>query len=361
MTRYQTKYSKLVFGWETAFRQISTTYDNPVVSTDEMAFTINTVDQDLSDGKPKMERTQKHYLNKSSRLPTGTYEGEFKNGSLSLTGDLKYAHLINAVMGTMAAANNVSSTGYFVHNMYIGDRPSMFAYYVTGNSATGTDNHIRNILGCKCDDLSIEGKEGTEVTFDATLLTAKEVACSTNYTIPAAVDVASTRVPYFHFKHAAVNLQIGGTTYTSSTQNHVERFKVSFKNNGAFKHGAPASGGQTHANYDKEGAFEPEIELDIYPEDTLLWRLSPAENMYADTYASSSIALTITLRRYAGSATDQIVFTFSDLEVNSVSEKIAEITDNIVPATVVLKPATYTSTISCAVNDNISTTYYKSA
>jgi len=354
MTRFQTKYSKVAFGWETAFRKINATYDAPNFVNTEFDFTLNFTDIDLSDAKPKYDRTQKHYVGKSSRLPTGTYEGEFKNGSLSISGDLKHAHVINAVLGKMTTLNNTTSVGCWSHTMYEGDRPSFFAYLVKGNTAAA--GHIQNFIGCKVDDLSIEGKEGSEVTFDLTALVAKRVNCSTLYTIPAAIQSTLDRTPYYHFKHAAIDLEIGGASYTTTAQNQVERFKINFKQNSAYKHGAPASGGQLNANYDKEGAFDVNLELDIYPEDNVLWELSPSDNLYQDKVTASTINLTITLARYA--TTDEIIFTFTDLEIDSVSEKIPDIKTNIVPASVVLKPASYSSTIKCVAHDAISQIYY---
>jgi len=357
MTRFQTKYSKVAFGWETSFRKINATYDHAVSADTEFDFTLNFTDIDLSDAKPKYERTQKHYVGKASRLPTGTYEGEFKNGSLSISGDLKHGHIINSVLGTMTAANNTSSDGCYVHQMYEADRPSFFVYTVKGSSAT--EAHAQVLLGCKTDDLTIEGKEGSEITFDLTALVAKRVNCATIYDIPAAIQSNLDRTPYFHFKHAAINLTIGSATYTSTSQNQVERFKINFKQNSAYKHGAPASGGQLNANYDKEGAFDVELELDIYPEDNVLWEISPSDAMYQEIYASSTIALTITLAQTSN--TNTMIFNFTDLEVDSVSEKIPAIEDNIVPATVVLKPATYSSTISALLIDMIDKVYYNSA
>ena len=62
MTRFQTKYSKVAFGWENGgFRQISSTYDSPPVANTEFQWTERITEIDISDAKPSMERTQKHY------------------------------------------------------------------------------------------------------------------------------------------------------------------------------------------------------------------------------------------------------------------------------------------------------------
>ncbi len=342
MTRYTVKKSKVGFGWEDGgFRQISSTYDNPPLAASDIDWNLFTSELDLSEGKPTMERDQPHYVGTDSRLPTHTFEGAYKNGELTLSGNLRYAHVLNAVLG-QCTSTTTASTAIFRHTITIGDRTSFFTYFVHGN---GTDKHIKALLGSKADEVTIEGKEDSPVTVELKCLNAKAVACTTDYTINSSSKSLDPTVHYFHWKHAAITLTIGGTTYTSSTKNEVEAFKISFKNNGVYKHGAPATGGQEHANYDKEGMLEVETVLTLYPEDNQLWELSPHESTYAEKTTSSTVNLTITLDKGSGANEDVISIVQTDLAVMKVTEKIQEIKENISPVEVTLRPARYSSSV----------------
>ena len=353
MTRFTVKKSNFGMGWETAMRQIATTYDNPPTAAGDFDWKIFSNDLDLSDAKPTMTRDQQHYVGTDSRMNTMTFEGGFNNDAkLTVKGNLRYAHVLNAVLGGCVSTTTASATT-FLHTISIGDRPSFFTYYQHGN---GTVNHLETLLGCKADDVTIEGKENEAVSIEMNALVAKMVACNTTYALNSSSKALDPTVPYFHWKHSAVNLTIGGVTYTSSTQNQVEGWKINYKNDTKYKHGSPSTGGQANPNYSTEGKFEPEITLTLYPEDTKLWALSPHENKYADTYASSSVSLTITLTRTT--TYDTLTFNFTDLAVMKVTEAIKEIKDNVSPVEVTLKPARNSSSVYCVANDPCETYSY---
>jgi len=342
MTRFNVKKSNFGCGWETSFRKISSTYDNPPTAATDFDWKIFTNELDLTDGKPTMERDQQHYVGTDSRLPTYTFEGAYKNGELSFDGNLRHAHVLNAIFGSCVSTTTASST-VNQHTISIGDRKSFFTYFLHSN---GTTNHLQALIGCKADEVTIDATEKEPVKVSLKALVAKAVTCATTYALNSSSKALDPTVAYYHWKHSAVDLKIGGVTYTSSTQNQVEKWKITYKNNTEYKWGAPSTGGQLHASYDKDGMFDAEIVLTLYPEDTKLWQLSPHEATYAEKSSSSSVSLTITLNRIAAeSNVDQIAFVFSDLAVMKVSEPIKEIKDNISPVEVTLKPARNSSTV----------------
>ena len=261
-----------MFGWESAFRLLDGSVEAEA-DIDDVDFVLQMESVSVGEIKPKMERLPKWYVNNNTRKSTYTYDSDFKVGTSSLSGDLKHGHLIDAVLGGTTVTDQ---TTYDEVRIVGGDRSSMFLHFNHG------DKRAKQLIGIIVSDLTINASEGNIVTFESTLMSAKQLNASP---ITGSISAfQSVETPPFHWKHVRIALSLDNmaSSYNSNSRNYVEACKLVIKNETEYKNGAQSEQASEYANYYIEKKFEVEVEITMYPEDDVLWLFAPSESKYMD-------------------------------------------------------------------------------
>lgn len=347
----------MLFGWENNFKQPNLSEIAAVVADVDWVLNIDSLD--VSELKPKTERSFPWYVGNSSRIVSMTYDSEYKPGSGSISGQLKHARPIATVLGVTSLTNQ---TTYYQVQLSDGSvRESYFLYFNHGA------NRAKSLNGCISNEISIEGKEGDFVTYDMSLISAKMFNIAAAFIDPTKItEMTALDTSPFHWKHCAIKIvdDVGGVATNLITEGiddtQFESFKITIKNNTEFKFGAPSTGGQKWASWYKETTIEAEIELTLYPSTTdgdFLWSLGPEETEYIDYYiaggplaAYTSLGIEITLQR---DTNDFIRFRFDKLVVEAISESLEAIDSGVDPVTITFKLAESLSSIDVYSDDPI--------
>ncbi len=164
MVRYSPKNNDIMFGWESIFRTINSTRDAlPEVTDIDYVFNIESID--VSELKAKPEQNQPWFVGNSTRLPSYTYNTEYKIGSGSLSGQLKHAHCIDAVLAATAVVDETTYDDITIEGMGDGRK----SFFIAFNHGTARS---KSLGGCYGVELTVEGKENDYVTFDMPIMSA---------------------------------------------------------------------------------------------------------------------------------------------------------------------------------------------
>lgn len=261
--------------------------DHPPVSSD-VDWVLNLESQAMLDLKPKPENVQKYYVGNRSRKYSYTYLTHWQPGSGSITGDLKSYHVLDAILGCSTQASDQTTYDLITMDGGGDGRKSFFSVYRHGT-------RYKSIIGMTANSLTLNMSEGSEVTFDMSVQTAREISVTDTFT-PAA-NLIQTDISPFHWKHVGINLKLSsgadtdqtitgdeGNSTTSSVNYNAQSYDANFQvesctlsitNNTTYKFGAPSTGGNRYASYYIEQLLEATVELVVYPTSELLWMLSP--------------------------------------------------------------------------------------
>ncbi len=277
--RMTVKNNRLLLGFEEGFGLLDGSTEG-VADIGDVDFVVNTESVSLTDIKPKTERYQPWYVNNATRKPSMTYDSDFKFGSGSFEGDLKFGHLFDAVIG---GAVSQDMTTYDRITISGGDRKSMFAHFAHGSKRS------RQIIGALVNTLTVDFKEGDFVKFTADVLSKKTIDVDPITDSIAAFEAVD--YPVFHWKHVSIGISFDNMNsfYNVSSRNYIESSKLTIKNETEYKNGSQADVGSEYANYYKEKLFDSEIELTLYPEDEVPWLFDPSQSKYSDYGTKGSI------------------------------------------------------------------------
>jgi hypothetical protein len=357
MTRYTPKANKAYFGWETNIRTINATKDAAPIVTD-IDFILNADTISLTEWKPTMERSQPWYVNNPTRLPSYTYESAYKPASGKISGPLKHGRGIAAILGTTSIVDHTTYDSVTLDGTGAKRKP-FFGYFEHGA------DRVKAILGCSAESISLECKEGEQVSQNLDATTAKEVDLAQLTTPTYASNMEMLSVPNFHWKHVSIGLYNGKWSSGSieallpSIKNNIadqaewESFKFSIKNNITYKFGAPPSAGDLNARWFFDALMEIELDLDVYPAtvDEIIWELSPQYAKYADYATLLSNDVVSAELKFTRDTNDFIQIRIEDLVFMSTSEELASITSGVDPAKMVLKPASKNSLLTVYIED----------
>lgn len=148
---------------------------------------------------------------------------------------------------------------------------------------------------------------------------------------------------------------LGNTPGTESSGggSEFESCKLTITNNTEYKHGAPSSGGQLHANWYKEMLFTVSAEITLYPSvvDDILWRLGPEETNYIDYSGwllKDELGFELILSR---DTHDFIRIQLTKLQIETITEELSNIEAGVDPVTLTIKLAEESSVIDAYSED----------